>query len=146
MADSTDLVTISAEFRIKRHMILMAVQDGDIPPDPPLETEDQIDEVWALDQVHGDIPVEFRESGEETGLECEGSRNYESMAVAAELSDGTWVGWTYWYGGGKHGCAEEIPWIEEAYFVTRTEETRVVSVFAKADAAGRAPSRDGRRE
>lgn len=83
-----------------------------------------------------DAREEVRTGGENTGLPCEFSRNYESDAVAMQCPDGKWVGWTYWYGGGKHGDPGSIPWIEDAYDVTATEEQKMVPVrtFAKASA------------
>lgn len=72
------------------------------------ETEDQ----------RCDSENELRNSGTPTGLEADYSRHYSSKAVAAEMLDGSWVGWTYWYGGGKHGEPSEMPWLECAYDVT----------------------------
>ena len=34
-----------------------------------------------------------------------------------EMLDGSWVGWTYFFGGGKHGEPSEMPWMEDAYDV-----------------------------
>lgn len=61
---------------------------------------------------------DFRCGNDDTNLKTnEYSRHYESREVASEMFDGSWVGWTYWYGGGKHACAEELVWIEDAYNV-----------------------------
>jgi hypothetical protein len=78
---------------------------------------------------------EFRYGGEETNIKAPYSRHYESKSVAAEMYDQSWVGWTYWYGGGKHGCPSEIDWIENAYEVTFTEQviTRLERTFTKVD-------------
>jgi hypothetical protein len=38
-----------------------------------------------------------------TDIPAPSSRHYEAKSVAKQMSDGTWVGWTFWYGGGKHG-------------------------------------------
>jgi hypothetical protein len=51
------------------------------------------------------------------------------------MLDGSYVGWTYWYGGGKHGEPESVPWMEHAYEVEMREETRVVKVFTKKEVA-----------
>ena len=75
---------------------------------------------------------EFRCSGVETGLPCESDRNLESCSVAAQMFDGSWVGWTYWYGGGKHGYAESIEWMSEAYEVESWEEMQLVRKFKKS--------------
>lgn len=76
----------------------------------------------------GDRILDFRSIGTNTDLKCEYSRHYESDAVAAKLSDGTWVGWTYWYGGGKHGEPEGIEWMSDAYEVNCIEEEKLVVV------------------
>lgn len=82
-----------------------------------------------------DAQEDFRSNGEETGIECDWSRHYESKSVAKQLSDGTWVGWTYWYGGGKYGNPEEVEWIDDAYFVNCVSEEKmvVVKTFSKND-------------
>lgn len=65
---------------------------------------------------------------EETNIDAPYSRHYESRSVARKLSDGNWVGWTYWYGGGKYGDPESIDWIEDAYDLNCVEETKTVVV------------------
>jgi hypothetical protein len=79
-------------------------------------------------QEHWDGMSEVRSCGIETDLPCEWSRHYESKAVAMQMPDGSWVGWTYWYGGGKHGEPEAIDWMDEAYEVDCSEEEKVVIV------------------
>lgn len=74
----------------------------------------------------------LRRGTHETGLPCESSRHYSSRAVAAQMLDGSWVGWTYWHGGGKHGEPGEMPWMEDAYEVKATEVQKVVLEFTKA--------------
>lgn len=80
-----------------------------------------------------DAANEFREGEITTDVECDWSRHYESRSVAAQMHDGKWVGWTYWYGGGKHGNPEEIDWMDSAYdlSVTEQERTVVVRTFSK---------------
>ena len=82
----------------------------------------------------GDAMSELRGGEEETGLPCEWDRNYESKAVAAQMLDGTYVGWTYWYGGGKHGDPDRKSWIKEAYDVAVEEVMKPVKVFRKVEA------------
>jgi len=107
---------------------------------PPPYPCPNVDELYAA--VEGDDDLcdklqdalgEVRCSGDETGLGVGYSRHYEASAVAKQLPDGSWVGWTYWYGGGKHGSPSSIPWMEDAYDVTSHEETRVVRVFNKTN-------------
>ena len=82
-----------------------------------------------------DIIYEFREGQVETNVPSESSRHYESNSVAAQTPSGEWVGWTYWYGGGKHGDPESIDWVEHAYDLDCTEEEKLVTVrnFTKKD-------------
>lgn len=84
-----------------------------------------------------DAREELREGSVETGLQTEWSRHYESKAVAAQAPDGTWVGWTYWYGGGKHGDPQSIDWMDQAYNLNCAEEEKLVTVrtFTKAERA-----------
>lgn len=104
------------------------------PPPYPCANVDDLYDAADKDGAMQDARDDVRCSGEETGLEAEWSRHYESNAVATQLPDGTWVGWTYWYGGGKHGQPESIQWMEHAYDVTAREETRVVRVFSREGA------------
>lgn len=113
---------------------------GETPEPLPEITADNVDAVfeergaeWQLQESTD----EFRQGEVETGVPCQDSRHYESKSVAAKMPDGTWVGWTYWYGGGKHGEPEAIDWMNEAYDLAVTEEEKVVTVrtFAKAEAA-----------
>lgn len=85
--------------------------------------------------LHYDVESDFREGEVETGLPCDWSRHYEAKSVAAKMSDGSWVGWVYWYGGGKHGNPDEIEWMEDAYDleVTETEELVVVREYKKIE-------------
>ena len=108
--------------------------------DVPALTKDTINGMWEelrkVDDLR-DARNEVRCSGSNTGLPCrEVSRNYESEEVAAQMPDGSWVGWTFWHGGGKHGEPDAIHWIPFAYDVTCAEEQKMVTVrtFAKVGA------------
>ena len=105
--------------------------------DPPPYPCDDVDDLFAAAEGSGEICDalgDVRASGEDTDIETKGwNRNYECKSIAAQLPDGSWVGWTYWYGGGKHGEPQNVPWMEDAYDVTMREEKRVVRVFAKSD-------------
>lgn len=108
----------------------------------PEITAENVDQVYAdldeeSDGALADSANEIREGEVETGLPCQDSRHYESKSVAAKMPDGSWVGWTYWYGGGKHGEPEAIDWMDEAYDLDVTEEEKVVTVrtFARQAAA-----------
>ena len=69
-----------------------------------------------------DARSEIRDGEVDTDLPSPCSRHYESKSVASKMPDGSWVGWTYWYGGGKHGEPESIDWIDDAYDLDMTEE------------------------
>lgn len=100
--------------------------------DLPEVTLDNLEPLWEElrenDDSYHDAMGEVRCSGEETGLPCPYSRHYEAKAVAAQMPNGQWVGWTYWYGGGKHGEPGEVDWMEDAYFVNLAEEEKLVVV------------------
>lgn len=92
---------------------------------------DQLDALWEElidNDEYWDAKSEVRAGEVETDIPCQSSRHYESKSVAAKLPDGSWVGWTYWYGGGKHGEPDAVNWIEYAYDLTCTEEEKVVVV------------------
>ena len=119
--------------KIKLLIINEAIEDGIEFEHPEIITEDNISDVYsALDEADEcaiqDISSEIRQGDVETDLECEWSRHYECKAVASKMSDGSWVGWTYWYGGGKHGEPDSIEWIEYAYDLDVKEEEKMVLV------------------
>lgn len=72
---------------------------------------------------------EFRSSGEDAiGVPpWKYSRHYE-VSVKAKLIEGQWVGWLYWYGGGKHGDPDSIDWIDDAIFLEEGEP-QVIKTF-----------------
>ena len=124
---------LSASSRIKYQLLRTALKwTGD--PSPEGMTEVEIDRMYEM--TEGDHAEElsearsnFRYGGENSEIAGkEYSRHYESEEKAAKLDDGTWVGWTYWHGGGKHGEPESIDWISDAYLLSVTEEQKVVTV------------------
>lgn len=112
------------ELKIKREILGMIHLDKSI-------NELEIEKLWKEAQENDyrqDPMEEFRQSGEETKIECDWSRHYESKSVAKKLSDGSWVGWTYWYGGGKHGEPSEMDWMSDAYELDCVETEKLVMV------------------
>lgn len=104
----------------------------------PNITEENIDDIYYGEDEYSDhqeAEEDIRCSGIKTGLPENYSRHYECKEVAAKMPDGSWVGWTYWYGGGKHANPKEIDWISEAYNVDMREEvqTAVVKIFSRGD-------------
>ena len=122
--------------KIQHLVLLRAASFADA--EPPVVSADNVDALYQQlvdDEDHWDAVNEVREGEVETGVKCEWSRHYESKSVAAKYIDGTWVGWTYWYGGGKHGEPESIDWMEDAYDLNVAETEKVVTVreFAKTE-------------
>jgi hypothetical protein len=131
---------MTAEQKIKREILLIAGKNEEYAYLAEGITEGNVDERYTtldeLDDTIHELENDFRCCGMATGINCEYSRHYESKGVAAKLSDGSWVGWTYWYGGGKHGEPESVEWMEYAYDleVTETEKMVVVREFKKVGA------------
>lgn len=129
---------MTPEQKIKSAILQGAMDNGDLPAGPI--TEDTIEDLYSTledEDLHWDYQSEMREGQVETGLPCQSSRHYESKSVAAKAADGSWVGWTYWYGGGKHGEPEAIDWMNESYDLDCKEEEKLVVVrtFTKSEAA-----------
>jgi len=125
---------MTPEQKIKHAILNIVAKLADAPA--PDVTAENVDELYeAADESYVQYArSEVRSSGIETGLPCKSSRHYESKSVAAKMPDGSWVGWTYWYGGGKYGEPEAIDWMDDAYDLACTEEEKVVIVrtFSKA--------------
>lgn len=118
---------MTPEQKIKQRILLNLVDQGSLSIDPAAITSDNVDELYEDQDVY-DLEYEFRQGEVETDIPCEYSRHYESKSVAAKMADGSWVGWTYWLGGGKHGEPESIPWMSEAYELDVKEEEKLVIV------------------
>ena len=132
---------MNAQQKVK-HLILIAAASMENTELPEIN-KDTIDDIY--DGCEGDEGAvnedsiqdamgECREGQIETKLETQYSRHYECEEVAAKYLDGSYIGWTYWHGGGKHGEPEAIDWVSEAYDLTMTSETKTVEVmkFSKA--------------
>ena len=122
---------MTPEQKLKHAILLRAVEMENISPIEIPVTAENVDEIfdgndagWELQDARN----EMRGGQVETDIDCEWSRNYESKAVAAQMPDGSWVGWTYWFGGGKHGEPEAIDWIDAAYDLICTEEVKTMTV------------------
>lgn len=98
--------------------------------DKPLPdvTVDNVDDLYDDEECLQDAKSEIREGEVRTGLTSDSSRHYESDAVAAQMPDGSWVGWTYWHGGGKWGEPEGIDWMDEAYDLNVEEKEVMTTV------------------
>lgn len=104
-------------------------------PKYPCDTIDELYDQYDEQGMIIDAKEEIRNcgSGVDTHITPPQSRHYESQSVAHQLPDKSWVGWTYWYGGGKYGEPEAMSWINEAYDLdcTETEKVVVVQEFTK---------------
>ena len=118
--------------------------DGDtnLVLEGPFDTQEKIDAAFEAIEDHGldddasEAESELRGSyTHETGFQGNYPRHYEYKSVARQFGD-KWVGWTYWYGGGKHGEPKSVEWMEDAYFVEAKEETKVVLTFTKEENEG----------
>lgn len=96
-------------------------------PFPCDDVDERYDEASAADVGLGGAEEEVRCGEVETELKTEWNRNYESKAVAMQFPDRSWVGWTYWYGGGKHGDPASIEWMSEAYDLDCVEKEVTVT-------------------
>ena len=121
---------MTPETKIKATILLQARESWgeSFIGDPHSMTEDEIIDLYDESESALDIAYDFREGDVETDIDCGCSRHYELKSVASEMFDGSWVGWTYWYGGGKFGNPEEIPWMEDAYDLDCVEEEKLVIV------------------
>jgi len=95
---------MTPEQKLKWAILLRARELAGMPPENV--TAENVDELYdslVNADGHWDAQEEVRNSGEKVDVPCtEYSRHYECDSVAAQMPDGSWVGWTYWYGGGKH--------------------------------------------
>lgn len=131
---------MTPEQKIKKEIVLKAIENKDIQFDNIyLQTDineynvDPLYQSLVDEDMHWDYQNEMRNGQYETGIDCEYSRHYDSKSVAMKMSDGSWIGWTYWYGGGKFGEPEAIDWMTTAYELNTTEEERtlIVRTFEK---------------
>lgn len=89
-----------------------------------------------FEDYFNDAEYEFRGGEKETNIDPENySRHFEASSVAAKIDD-KWVGWTYWYGGGKHAEPEAIEWKGDAYFLDVKEVMVKQLMFAKVENDG----------
>ncbi|MGH1372938.1 MAG: hypothetical protein ACRBBW_12935 [Cellvibrionaceae bacterium] len=129
---------MTPEQRIKwAALLLVAKWDKKEPPRVNENNVDDLYEELVEKGAHWDALNEIREGEVETNISCDYSRHYESKSVAAKMPDDSWIGWTYWYGGGKHAEPEAIDWMSSAYKLECEEEkqTIVVRKFWKPEEA-----------
>ena len=89
-----------------------------------VNTPEEIDAAYDLaveKRIHWDFVEEIRQSGVETNLPAPCSRHYEVDIHAVKI-DNFWLAFPFYYGGGRHGEPEAMPWMEDAFFVDCKEE------------------------
>jgi hypothetical protein len=121
--------SMTPEQKIKWAILNTAAEfEGEPLPEVTAENVDELYQSLRDSDRHWDAECDVRGSGIATGLPCPSSRHYECKAIAAKMPDGSYVGWNYWYGGGKHGEPSEMDWMEDAYAVECVEEEKMVLV------------------
>ena len=121
---------MTPEQKLKHAILLRQVAYGGLVLGDPVTAEniDALFESSNEDYELQDATCAIRSGVIQTELPTPMSRHYEAKEVAAQMPDGSWVGWTYWYGGGKHGEPESIDWMDQAYDLEMAEETKTVVV------------------
>ena len=121
---------MTPEQKLKHAILLRQVDcDGLVLGDPvTAENIDALFESNNEDYELQDAICAIRSGVIQTELPTPRSRHYEAKEVAAQMPDGSWVGWTYWYGGGTYGEPESIDWMDQAYDLEMAEETKTVVV------------------
>ena len=85
--------------KIKYLILAKAAEFGYVQkPTYPCDNIDELYDDLVNRDLHWDAKSEIRSCGINTGLESDYARGYESQAVAMQMPDGSWVGWTYYYG------------------------------------------------
>ncbi len=123
-----------------RYLVLVKVNQWRRTEMPDIATPDALDELYDSEEANDDGTFQDARNERRWGIEAEGidtpcSRNYEIDAHAAELPDGSWVGWWHLHGGGKHSEPEAYDWVSEAFDLNHTAEVVTVTkhTFKKAE-------------
>ena len=129
--------TLTAQQKLKLWIMRadpeIAVEMEATIPDHP--TNGEVDLLWGImEDAVSDLVSNLSDAGEATGLPCGRSRHYETESMARQMDDESWVGWTRYYGGGKHGEPWSVDWISGAYDVEMTEVIQPVKMFKKVGA------------
>ena len=92
-----------------------------------------------------DLESEFREGKVKTGLipECGGNAESEAVAIPVSGIPDMYIGWTYFFGGGKHSDPESIEWMENCYLVRAKDRVQTIRLFEREVAPDRNTLWDG---
>ena len=125
---------MTAQQKIKHLILLLAIKREQIAIEEAITAEnvdalyEKHDEDGGLQDARNEIRCgEHRTEVKDQTPWSRGLSYFESHSVAAKAPDGSYVGWTYWYGGGKHAEPEAISWMEFAYDLTHTEKQVMVT-------------------
>ncbi len=115
-----------------KHLVLLKSVDFGAPQLPDGVNAETIDGLYEERDAEDegelqDARYEIRSAGAETEIPVQHSRYYEADSHATQYLDGSWVGWTYWYGGGKHGEPDAMEWMGYAYDLTCEEKQVTVT-------------------
>lgn len=138
-----DFSTLTAPQKLK-YLVLVTLNTWRKTDMPALETGDQLDVLYAAEEEADDGRFQDARSETRHGTEAPeisdtpSSRNYEVDAHVAALPDGSYVGWWYYHGGGKHSEPEyAFDWIANAFDVDHASEVVTITkhTFTKRDTA-----------
>lgn len=118
---------MTLEQYIKQAIILLYARNK--KKDFDVTTAENVESLYAELSVNDqlcDYIEDIREGHFETGIPFEEDKYYEGKSVAIKSLDGKYIGWTYWFGGGKYGKPQHEPWISEAYFLNCQEKEELV--------------------
>jgi hypothetical protein len=123
-----------------KYLVLVDVnrlRDSELPPftsggdiDAHYQHEHENDDGYFQDGRN-----EARNGIEAPEIDTPSSNHYEVDAHVGKLPDGSYVGWWFYYGGGKHGQPEyAIDWVSDAFDVHHKAEeiTTTKHTFTKA--------------
>ena len=84
-----------------------------------------------IEDFISEVQHETRRGDFETNITPPYLRHYEVKSVAMKLEhedfDG-YIGWNYYYGGGKHSNPQELEWVCDAYFLKLVKEEKILII------------------
>lgn len=134
-----DFSTLTAPQKC-RYLVLVKLNEWRKTKMPDIASAEALDEIFEQEDSDDDGSFQDARNERRYGIEAEGietpySRHYEIDAHAAELPDGSWIGWWHLHGGGKHGEPEAYDWVSEAFDLNHEAEVVTVTkhVFTKPE-------------
>lgn len=119
------MTKLPAPLALKKYIVEYAKKHG-FQHEGSLKTKEQIDAAMSVmhDQIGCDAQQDIMEGEWETNITPDYSRHCETESVAVKDNYGNYIGFTRYFGGGKHfDCAENYEYIiEHAYYLTCQEK------------------------